>query len=57
MIDEKKLIKRPYINGYCDKCIYNDNDIDNLCCLKSHYAHCGSVIECVSYVKRKEDEQ
>lgn len=53
MIDEKKLIKHPYINGYCNKCVYNDNDIDNLCCVKLNYANCGAVIECGSYLEKE----
>lgn len=54
MIDKSKLLKYPYMNGYCDRCAYNDKNVDNLCCVKFNYANCGSVIECSSYTARKE---
>lgn len=56
MIDEKKLIKYPYINGYCEKCIYNDGDIDNLCCRKIRYVNCGAVVDCTMYKEVKEND-
>lgn len=56
MVEKKKLIDHPYINGYCEKCIHNDGDIDNLCCKNIRYANCGAVIECGLYKEDKEND-
>ena len=47
----KMTIEYPYINGYCEKCVNNDGDTENLCCKKLKYANCGAVIECGSFFR------
>ena len=56
--EEKLVIKYPHRNGndYCEKCIYNDKNYDDLCCVRHNYINCGAVIQCGSYIEeRKED--
>lgn len=48
------IINEPYYNDYCEKCIYNYGDYDNLCCLINHYCNCCAVIECGYFRERKE---
>lgn len=47
-------IDKPYQNGYCEKCTYNDGDYDNLCCIICNYCNCGAVIICGHFCERKE---
>lgn len=51
-INTKPLIVYPYINEFCERCIYSDGDTDNLCCKNISYANCGAVKECMSYVEK-----
>lgn len=55
--NEIKMIHEPYVNGYCEKCIHNDGDVDNLCCKKiGRFVNCGAVVECAMYKEVKKDD-
>lgn len=52
--NKTKRIHEPYVNGYCEKCIHNDGDVDDLGCNKIVIS-CDDVVECALYDEGKEN--
>ena len=50
---QENFIERPYVNGYCEKCMHQrGKDLGSQYCVACRYLNCGQIIECGTFKEK-----